>query len=232
MDMFRKSQLNEILHLLNRLDAAVVVRDPGSARAAEMYDGLRKQIIQSGKSHRTHLSHLLSLQDSMERGADIELIRDRVNDYLSELGIRKTSDVSNLEAFEVVEGEGSGFECIEPAIVEILEDGSIRTHQLGKARRIAGPDEAESDFELNLGNIRNEQDKPEYLRGGQSFIGKILVFVTLLVIGVFLGRTLFDGSDAPEKINDSVDTTIEPTTTTTTTVTTTTVVSPTTTTGP
>ena len=76
--MSKKSQLERIENLLNRLDSAVVVRDPGSARAAEAYDGLRKQITQSGKNHRIHTAHLLSLSDSLERGAGIELIRDRV----------------------------------------------------------------------------------------------------------------------------------------------------------
>ena len=33
--------LGEVISLLNRLDAAVVVRDPGSARSAEAFDGLR-----------------------------------------------------------------------------------------------------------------------------------------------------------------------------------------------
>ena len=141
--MSQKMQLARIENLLQRLDAAVVVREPGSARAAEMYEGLRRQIVQSGKNHRTHLAHLLALQDSIDRGADIDLVRERVSEYLKELGIQKYSDTSNIDSFEVIEGEGTDFECIEPAIVEMLEDGSIRTHQLGKARRIQGSAVAE-----------------------------------------------------------------------------------------
>jgi|GEM_PF-5325739 len=210
--MFKRSQLGRIENLLQRLDAAVVVRDPGSARAAEMYEGLRKQIIQSGKNHRMHLSHLIALHDSIERGADIELIRDRVNDYLNELGIQKTSDTSHIDSFEVVEGEGSNFECIEPAIIEVLEDGSIRTHQLGKARRVPGP--IVEPIELTQ-TEPTELLEPE-LPALNFFSGlkKFLLILIVLLGGIRLGMTLFDKSDAPE---NKVSTTTIPTSTTSTT---------------
>ena len=210
--MSKRSQLGRIENLLQRLDAAVVVRDPGSARAAEMYEGLRKQIIQSGKNHRMHLSHLIALHDSIERGADIELIRDRVNDYLIELGIQKTSDTSHIDSFEVVEGEGSNFECIEPAIIEVLEDGSIRTHQLGKARRVPGP--IVEPIELTQ-TEPTELLEPE-LPALNFFSGlkKFLLILIVLLGGIRLGMTLFDKSDAPE---NKVSTTTIPTSTTSTT---------------
>ena len=210
--MSKRSQLIRIENLLQRLDAAVVVRDPGSARAAEMYEGLRKQIIQSGKNHRMHLSHLIALQESIERGADIDLIRDRVNDYLNELGIQKTSDTTHIDSFEVIEGEGSNFECIEPAIIELLEDGSIRTHQLGKARRVPGPIVEPSE------QIQAEPStKPEPEELTLNFfpmLRKLLLILIVLLGGIRLGMTLFDKSDAPET---KVTTTTSPTTTTSTT---------------
>ena len=210
--MSKRSQLIRIENLLQRLDAAVVVRDPGSARAADMYEGLRKQIIQSGKNHRMHLSHLIALQESIERGADINLIRDRVNDYLNELGIQKTSDTTHIDSFEVIEGEGSNFECIEPAIIELLEDGSIRTHQLGKARRVPGPIVEPSE------QIQAEPStKPEPEELTLNFfpmLRKLLLILIVLLGGIRLGMTLFDKSDAPE---NKVSTTTIPTSTTSTT---------------
>lgn len=209
--MSKRSQLGRIENLLQRLDAAVVVRDPGNARAAEMYEGLRKQIIQSGKNHRMHLSHLIALQESIERGADIDLIRDRVNDYLNELGIKKTSDTSHIDSFEVVEGEGSNFECIEPAIIEVLEDGSIRTHQLGKARRVPGPIAEPSE---QTQTERTEVSEPEApVLNFPSLFRKFLLILIVLLGGIRLGMTLFDKSDAPE---NKVTTTTTPASTTTT----------------
>ena len=132
----KNERLDRIEALLNRLDAAVVVRDPGNARSAEAFDGLRKLMIQSGTSRRSHVAHLLSLADSIEREAPMELIRDRVNDFLLELGISRSTDVSCPEFFEVVEGEGDGFKCLVPAVVERLEDGRVNLVRHGKARRV------------------------------------------------------------------------------------------------
>ena len=133
----KNERLDRIEALLNRLDAAVVVRDPGNARSAEAFDGLRKLMIQSGTSRRSHVSHLLSLADSIEREAPMELIRDRVNDFLLELGISRSMDVTRPEFFEVVEGEGDGLECVVPAVIERLEDGRVNLVRHGKARRVA-----------------------------------------------------------------------------------------------
>jgi hypothetical protein len=216
--MSRKLQLARIENLLQRLDAAVVVRDPGSARAAEMYEGLRRQIVQSGKNHRTHLSHLLALQDSIDRGADIDLVRERVAEYLKELGIQKYSDTSNIDSFEVIEGEGTDFECIEPAIVEMLEDGSIRTHQLGKARRIQGSAVAEPiSPESDPDKSPNRNYLPEAPSSKNRLI-RVLIAILILIIGIRLGGTLFDDSDAQKAKTDTstpTTSTVPPTTTTT-----------------
>ena len=131
----KNERLDRIEALLNRLDAAVVVRDPGNARAAEAFDGLRKLMIQSGTSRRSHVAHLLSLADRIEREATMELIRDRVNDFLLELGVLRSTDVARPEFFEIMEGEGEGIECVVPAVVERLEDGRVNLVRHGKARR-------------------------------------------------------------------------------------------------
>jgi hypothetical protein len=153
--MKNRQRLEIIEMLLHRLDAAVVVRDPGNAHSADAYDGLRKQIIQSGKNHRIHVAHLLSLADSMERGADIQLVRDRVNDFLSELGVERVSDTSFIELFQVTEGEGTALECIEPAIIEKLDNGTATPIRLGKARRVAGP-EISSDNQIDEDLVENQ----------------------------------------------------------------------------
>lgn len=216
--MSRKLQLARIENLLQRLDAAVVVRDPGSARAAEMYEGLRRQIVQSGKNHRTHLSHLLALQDSIDRGADIDLVRERVSEYLKELGIQKYSDTSNIDSFEVIEGEGTEFECIEPAIVEMLEDGTIRTHQLGKARRIQGPAVAEPISPESVPNRSPSQNYFPEPPSSKNRMIRVLIAILILIIGIRLGGTLFDSSDAQKAKTETTTpttSTAPPTTTTT-----------------
>jgi len=137
--MRTKRYLERIEILLNKLDAAVVVRDPGNARSAEVFEGLRRTIIQSGKSHRSHVAHLLALQESLDRGATLDLIRNRVNDFLKELGVEKLSNLEIKDKFEIVGGTGDGVELIEPAVVERLSDGSLSVIQLGKAKRFDIP---------------------------------------------------------------------------------------------
>jgi len=141
--MKTKRYLQQIYELLQRLDAAIIVRDPGSARSAEVFDGLRKTIIRSGKSHRSHVAHLLTLKDSLDREADIALVRNRVNDFLAELGIKYIYDVDYPSAFEVIGGTGDDLELVEPAIVEIDAEGERSIYQWGKARRVPRPMSAE-----------------------------------------------------------------------------------------
>ena len=207
--MSRRAQLLRIESLLNRLDSAVVVRDPGNTRSAEAYDGLRKQITQSGKNHRTHMAHLLSLSDSLERGADINLIRDRVNDFMNEIGLQRTTDISMEHVFEIVEGEGSGLECIEPAVIELLDGGTYAPVRLGKARRIKGP-EPEVTVEHGIDEIRSKTTNGATRDFSQFPIWRALgVLIATLLLGIILGRTFFTSdSDAPPK-DETTSTTVK-----------------------
>lgn len=130
-----KHRIAELHLMLTKLETFLIVRDPGSALSADAYDGLRKTILQSAKNRRTHVSHLLSLKESLDRNASPELIRDRVNDFLNELGISYSSDTSIPDYFEVVEGEGDLIECVVPAVIDTDADGNTILLKPGKARR-------------------------------------------------------------------------------------------------
>jgi len=152
-----KRDLEEIKLSLAGLTAAIVVREPGSAKSAESYDGLRKQLTLGMKNHRAHISHLLSLADSLERGVDLQFIKQRVADYLSELGVESSYDISEGEEyFEIEGGEGTGLECIEPCFIERLEDGTVGiVIRKGKAKRILEPEVVKPD-EQDVVEITNE----------------------------------------------------------------------------
>ncbi len=189
--MSKRTRLINIESLLQRIDAAIVVRDLGSTRAADAYEGLRKQIVQSGKSHRTHTAHLLSLADSLERGADMELIRDRVSDFMEELGLKRIYDTGDSELFELKEGEGSGLECIEPAIVEQLADGKRYVVRQGIARRVPGPPEPENKL---FGSLNAEIDNNRQINSRNT----LLIATASLVVGLLLGFLFFkDKNESP-----------------------------------
>lgn len=218
--MSKAKRLAQIEALLQRLDAAVVVRDPGNARAAEQFEGLRKQIALAAKNHRAHVGHLLSLSDSAKKGASAELLGERVDDFLAELGVMRVSEYTYPELFEVVEtvdGDADKTEILEPAVVERMDSGEVNRLRLGKVRITLGPQpelpvipRLESDTTQNeFRSVSVDVDKsaPSRLLLG---IGAVV----LVLMGILLGRTLFDGSDrevdqspkAPVVIDDSTTT--------------------------
>jgi hypothetical protein len=201
-------QLQEIRNLLSRLDAAVVVREPGSARSAEAFEGLRKQLNLAVKSHRSHVGHLVSLSDSLDRNADIELIRDRVNDFLQELGIKTIREFipQLFEVVETVDGDEDGYEIIEPAIVEELEDRGLSPIRLGKVRVIKGPipepipDIISPEIEQISDEIETQSVAPS------PTVGQVLLAIGSVVIGLLLGWVLFhpDGNSVDKPTESTV----------------------------
>lgn len=223
----------EMLTLLNRIETALVVRDPGSKISADAYDGLRKMLLQSSKNRRIHVSHLLSLSDSLKREASIDQVRDRVNDFLLELGVSYWSDTSLTEVFDVVEGDGTSLECIEPAVVEKLEDGRIVEVRRGTARRVPGP-EADSaaapEAEVTPGpseesglaqSVSTEQTTVEVTDvspRNRRFVP--MVVVASVIAGFLIGLVASSGSDnspitTTTTVAVSTSTTIDSSTTTT-----------------
>ena len=191
-------QLQEIRNLLSRLDAAVVVREPGTTRSAEAFEGLRKQLNLAVKSHRSHVGHLVSLSDSLDRNADIELIRDRVNDFLQELGIRTIRDYipQFFEVVETIDGDDDGYEIVEPAIVEELEGGGLSPIRLGKVRFIKGPI-PEPILETISPEIEPVSDEIGTLSVASSpVVGQALLIIGSVVIGLLFGFLLFRGDNS------------------------------------
>lgn len=135
----RARQIDEIAKLLNRIEAALVVQNPGTIYAAEAFDGLRKTLLNAAKSRRAHISHLITLKDSIDRGASVELLGERVNDFLTELGVQFITDVSRTEHF-IFDCDEHGPECVSPAVIDVGADGTEVTIREGHARRpVAAP---------------------------------------------------------------------------------------------
>jgi hypothetical protein len=170
--------IQQIWVLLERIDAALITRDPGSARSAEAYDGLRKQLNQASKNRRIHVSHLLSLSDSIERGAEYELVKDRVSDFLLELGISRSSDLSRADFFEITGGSGDYLKCTVPAIVETLDDGTVSLVRLGVAERTSESSVSQTYLQVSEKGEVSESES----RGV-----KVAVGITIAIVGFFFG---------------------------------------------
>ena len=140
MGRFINERLVQIQALLERVDTALIVRDPGSSRSAEAFDGLRRQIAYAAKARRSHVSHLLALDDSIRTGGNVDLIAARLKEYLGELGIERIYDTSLSEAFDIAGDRSGEIEVIEPAVIEREEDGRVTVLRVGKALRTAQPE--------------------------------------------------------------------------------------------
>lgn len=224
----------EMLGLLNRIEAALVVRDPGSKVSADAYDGLRKMLLQSSKNRRIHVSHLLSLSDSLNRDASLDQIRDRVGDFLAELGVSYWADTSVAELFDVTDGEGTQLECVEPAVVEKLEDGRIVEVRRGTARRVPGPEpeqevakdvDADSDDDggteetVSGSTVASDNGSTIEKVAGRRGSSTAAVVIASVVVGFLIGMFVSSGSD--DSPTQPSSTTVQSTTTTVATTTTT-----------
>jgi hypothetical protein len=128
---------------LRDIDIALIVREPGTARAAEAYEGLRKGVATAARERRQHLAQLVEFVDAVERGATVETLRRRCEQWCLEAGLERRADVVP-EWFSVVEGEGPVLEVVEPAWVDGTSGQLVKQ---GTARRVPGEIAAEAATE-------------------------------------------------------------------------------------
>lgn len=87
-----EDKLDGVAKSVERLDAAMVVRDPTSKYATEVFDGLRKSITFASQQQRTHISTLLGLLDDLSAGASVDTMELRLRDRLTEAGVQELTD--------------------------------------------------------------------------------------------------------------------------------------------
>jgi len=207
----KRTQLNRIEMLLERLDAAIVVRDLGTARSAEAFEGLRKSILIAAKSRRNHISHLVALDESIRSGGSLDLIKARVAEYLNELGIERLSDPEHLECFDVQGDLVGDIEILEPAIIERSEDGKITIFRVGRAQRT----HRNSTVDVDAEEVSPKTDpRIEHRKGSKKFSNRQLLLLGVAFLALVL--TVFARSCGSDEENlDTVvtSTSISPTTT-------------------
>lgn len=132
-----QATLDEVATIANRVEVALVVRDPGTARSIEAYEGLRKAVTSAMRERRQHLIQLVQISESLDRGATPESLRDLTNEWCSLAGLVRWDDTSQPDYFQVLEGEGSVLEPISPAWVDTSDPSAPVLIQPGTARRRA-----------------------------------------------------------------------------------------------
>lgn len=108
----------QILMLLNRIETALVVRDPGNARSAEAYDGLRKQVIAGANERRRMLVMLTQLNSALEAGTPPADVHSLVREWMDQAGLRPVTEPVTVELFDI-SGAGSSLKVVSPAWVDV-----------------------------------------------------------------------------------------------------------------
>lgn len=144
-----RETLDAIQTRLERIDVALIVRDPGSARSAEVFEGLRRSVVSAARSRRQHLSQLIKLTEVLEQGATPETLSALVDQWRMEVGLRRWDEPAPSEFFEVIEGEGRRLEVQQPAWVDTGAGDEVVLVKPGLARRIAAaPTGSEDELEV------------------------------------------------------------------------------------
>ena len=141
--------LIDLRRSIERIDASLVVRDPGNVRSADAYDGLRKQIAISAGDRRRLLVLLTELGEAIRRKEDHQSLQARFDEWSSQAGIGVLSEF-NSDHFDYVENDGNEIAISQPAYVEI---DSGRTIRRGVA---SGPALKQKTEEVQ--NKKNESD--------------------------------------------------------------------------
>jgi hypothetical protein len=137
--------LGDLSHKLDLIERDLLLRDPGSAKAADAYEGLRKQVVAAVSERQAHLAHLAHLDAALHRGESAEELQLLVGEFLQQAGLLRIDDPRHPEAYEVVDGDGENLVVLAPAYVDATTARLVRQ---GRARAEAqAPDHSLMDFE-------------------------------------------------------------------------------------
>lgn len=114
--MFHKRHFD---HRLDLLELYLTVRDPGTAKAAEAYDGLRKLLINANRGTQIHLAHLAELHRVASAADSTEPVLAKLREFMNQVGLLAVDDVSSGEFFEITGGKGSTLVVDSPAYVSL-----------------------------------------------------------------------------------------------------------------
>jgi hypothetical protein len=164
--MFYKTHFD---HRLDLLELYLTVRDPGTAKAAEAYDGLRKLLINANKGTQVHLAHLAELHRVASAADSLDPVRAKLGEYMSQVGLHAVDAGSHRDFFEVTGGSGTSLIVDSPAYVGLDGDGGVSLVMRGVAHyedpspEVAEPDSM-SDALRSTGDVAHqsidEQDAP------------------------------------------------------------------------
>ncbi|HEY3239155.1 MAG TPA: hypothetical protein VGL92_06305 [Acidimicrobiia bacterium] len=134
-----RHQLGALDERLARIEGMLLLKDPGAARAAEAYDGLRRQILGASAERTAHLVHLAQFDAALGAGEPVGALALLAADLLAQAGLDRCDDPAQAGAFDVSPGNESGeLRVVEPAYVETHTGRVVRRGRVAPVRDRAG----------------------------------------------------------------------------------------------
>ena len=132
-------EVAELRHKTELMEMVFVVKEPDTVRAAEAYDGLRKQVIASSNERRAHVAQVVEMAVAVQRAETVADVASRVAEWATQAGIVQVSTVlpnSRLrfeDLFEVLDDSPGQLVAIEPAYVDSNTGAVLRR---GRAQHV------------------------------------------------------------------------------------------------
>lgn len=124
-------EMHAVRSRLDRIDAALVVRDPGNARSVEAYEGLRNQVAMSASSRRTHLVQLASFTEALQQAVDIAQLQSLVSEWSLQAGLERL-EVYVDGMFKILNPEvAQGAAQSGAAVIAVIVSPGWRDRQTG-----------------------------------------------------------------------------------------------------
>lgn len=149
--MFNRKRFEHLEHRLDKLELYFTIRDPGTAKSAEAYDGLRKLLIAANKGTQIHMAHLAQLHRAAKATESPEPVIAKLGEFMRQMGVVEISDPdmvgldpsheSFTELFDVTQRDGDWLVVDDPAYVS-ASDGAV---DIVISRGVAHFEESSSD---------------------------------------------------------------------------------------
>ncbi|TDI52566.1 MAG: hypothetical protein E2O95_04100 [Acidobacteria bacterium] len=110
-------------HRLDILELYLTVRDPGTAKSAEAYDGLRKALTSTNKVAQLHLAHVAQLHRAATTADSLEPVIAKLNEIMNQIGMSVVDDPTQTDLFEITDGAGTRLVVDAPAYLSVSDSG-------------------------------------------------------------------------------------------------------------
>jgi hypothetical protein len=136
------ARLARLEHEAELMRTVLIVKEPGSALAADAYNGLRKQVVAAAAERRSHMVQLATMAVAVHRATSVSDLVPQVQEWMAQAGVVELHGAPRgwqaQDLFEDLEGNGlagaGDIDVVEPAYVDSKTEAVLR---LGRARRSA-----------------------------------------------------------------------------------------------